>query len=53
MEKAVLSLEQFVQYRVKERKMFNENEVSKIMKILINALAMLEKQKIAHRDIKP
>ena len=39
--------------RVKQNQPWSEQKILKIMEELINAFAYLQKQKIAHRDIKP
>ena len=53
MEQCQCNLQQYVEERLKERKPFNQDEVTDFLRQLLLALLELEDGNISHRDIKP
>ena len=53
MERASMSLEEFIQRKIRSNDAFLEDEILKIMRMLIQTLCFLERSGVAHCDIKP
>ena len=53
MEPCQCNLQQYVEQRLKERKPFNQEEVTEFLRQILLVLLELEDNNISHRDIKP